>query len=146
MKSTFRNLTLVSTFLFGSFSFAATDLVGEKTITLNDGKGQALVSMRKVEERLGLPYTIELKVSCAKEAPQWQKLEVVDSEAVCDVKPHSAKLTADGKNISVVVKEADTDAFNEQSQTADAKALGDLRPTCKKAAKKLLIPVASYCQ
>ncbi len=113
---------------------------------LKNGKGQALISTRKVEERLGLPYTVELKVNCAQGTPQWQKLEVVDSEPVCDVKPRSARLTADGKHIAVIIKETDTDAFNEQSQVADAKALGDLRPTCKKAAKELLIPVEKYCQ
>lgn len=143
-KTMLKYFLIASVFIVTLPGAASTDIVGEKVITFS--KGQAMVTTRKEEEKLGFPYTLELKVSCETKKANWQKIEISDSESVCDVKPQSAKLTADGKNISVMIRETDTDAFNEKSQTADANELGNLRPTCKKTAKEFLFSLDKYCQ
>ncbi|MFS4459826.1 hypothetical protein [Bdellovibrio sp. HCB2-146] len=144
VKTMLKYLLIASLFIITIPVAASTDIVGEKQITFS--KGEALVTTRKEEEKLGFPYTLELKVSCTKGKANWQKIAISESESVCDVKPQSAKLTADGKNISVMIRETDADAFNEKSQTADANELGNLRPTCKKAAKEFLFSLENYCQ
>lgn len=142
----FKNLLALSTVILSTNAFAANDVVGEKTVTLPNGKGQALVSSRIVEEKLGRPYAVELKVSCGAAAPNWQKVQVADSESVCDVKPQSAKLSEDGKYITVLVRETDADSFNKLSTMADARQLGDMKPKCQKAGKEFKFSVEQYCQ
>ncbi|WP_291515795.1 hypothetical protein [Bdellovibrio sp. ArHS] len=139
-------LLVFSTLTFSLTSLAASDMVGEKSISLQNGRGQALVSSRIVEEKLGRPYSVELKVSCGPKVPHWQSLPILDSESVCDVKPQSAKLSADGKYISVMIRETDADSFNKLSQMADARQLGEMKPKCQKAGKEFRFSVEQYCQ
>lgn len=129
-----------------SMEVNATEIIGQKLIPL-DHKGQALITTRKIEGKLGKPYTVELRITCGKnKVKNWEALEVMDSEAVCDVKPKSAKLTKDGKHISVLVRETDAEAFNLESRKVDANALGELEPRCKEKGKEFIFSVEEYCQ
>lgn len=127
--------------------YAAPEIISEKLIKLRGDRGQIMVTTVKNDEKLGRPYTVELRVECGnKKVPDWQVLEVRDSESVCDVKAQSPKLTSDGRNISVMIRETDADAFNEQSRRASAEQLGEIEPTCKKKSKEFLFPIEAYCQ
>lgn len=148
-----KNSILLKTGLFLIFSWlvansgalASTDVIAQQWVNL-DKAGKALVTTRKIEGKLGRPYTMELRISCDKEKNKnWETLDVVDSESVCDVKPKSAKLTKDGKHISVLIRETDADAYNAESKRVDAKALGEIQPQCKKQAKQFLFSVENYC-
>lgn len=149
MKNVFKYLfifTISFTTVFVSSAFGATDILGEKVIDLPNSKGQVQVSTQKSSETLGRPYRIELRVSCSKKkTSQWANLDVVDSESVCDVKPQSAKLTLDGKYVSVLIRETDAEAFNEQSKSVEAAALGELQPQCQKKARLFLFSIEKYC-
>ncbi|MGZ3770458.1 MAG: hypothetical protein ACXVCP_18415 [Bdellovibrio sp.] len=124
----------------------ASETIGQKWVPL-DHKGQALITTRKVEGKLGKPYTVELRINCGKdEVKNWETLEVLDSEAVCDVKPKSAKLTKDGKHISVLIRETDAEAFNTASRKMDPKSLGELEPRCKDTGKEFMFSVEQYCR
>ncbi len=125
-------------------AMAATDVVGEKTVDLKGG-GQAMVTTRKVGDKLGKPYTMELRVNCQGGRIAWQELPVKDQESVCDVKPQSAKLSEDGKNIVVLIRETDADEFNRLSKQTPAGILGEVEPQCKKEAAEFKFPVESYC-
>lgn len=149
MKNFFKYLfifTISFTAVFVSSAFAATDVIGEKVLDLPNNKGQVQVSTQKSSETLGRPYRVELRVNCSKQkTAQWKNLDVVDSESVCDVKPQSAKLTSDGKYVSVMIRETDAEAFNEQSKSVEAAALGELQPQCQKKARLFLFPIEKYC-
>ncbi|AHZ85417.1 hypothetical protein Bb109J_c3383 [Bdellovibrio bacteriovorus] len=123
---------------------AATDVVGEKTVDLKGG-GQALITTRKGGDKLGRPYTMELRVNCQGGRMAWHELPVLDQESVCDVKPQSAKLSQDGKSIVVLIRETDADDFNRLSKQTPAGILGEIQPQCKKEAAEFKFPVESYC-
>ncbi len=123
---------------------ASTDLIGEKKVSLQGG--EALVSTKRIEGKLGRPYTVELRVKCGAANADWTKLPVVDSEAVCDVKPQSAKLSADGKNISILIRETDAEAFNEATKKTAGEASGALVPQCQKSAREFLFNIEKYCR
>ncbi|UOF02373.1 hypothetical protein [Bdellovibrio reynosensis] len=129
-----------------SQAFAATDVVGEKTIQLKDNKGEAIVISRENEEGMGRPYTIELRVNCTGSKTKWETLPVVESESVCDVKPRSARLTGDGKSVAIMIRETDSDEYNRLSKTMDPAALGEMKPICKKAAKELRFSLEGHCK
>lgn len=125
-------------------AMAAKDVIGEKAIDLKNG-GQAMVMTRKVGDKLGRPYTMELRVSCQGERVAWEALPVVDQESVCDVKPQSAKLSADGKSIVIMIRETDSEAFNRISRQTAPGVLGEMEPQCKKEAAEFKFPLESYC-
>ncbi|XGC82134.1 hypothetical protein ACES2L_06505 [Bdellovibrio bacteriovorus] len=126
--------------------FAATDVVGEKTIQLKDSKGEAIVVTRENDENIGRPYTIELRMNCAGTKGKWETLPVVATESVCDVKPRSARLTGDGKSVAIMVRETDSDEYNRLSKTMDPAAMGEMKPVCKKAARELRFSLEGLCK
>ncbi|MNK01243.1 hypothetical protein D3C87_190380 [compost metagenome] len=147
MKMRIQHIFLFLFISTSSLTIAATDIIGEKVIPLKNSNGQAQVLTRAVEGKLGLPYAVEIRVSCGSgRVDNWETLEVKDSESVCDVKPKSAKITSDGKNISVLIRETDAEAFNEQTKMVKGSDLGKLRPVCQKLAKEFLFSVDDYCR
>jgi len=145
MKNKISNLLITGLLSFSARAFANTDKVGEKLINLKDRQGQVMVITKKTEAKLGRPYTIELRVNCKGSRIAWEALPVSDSESVCDVKPQSAKLTADGKNIAILIRETDAEDFNQQSKVKTPGAMGEMQPKCQKASKEFLFPIESYC-
>ena len=139
-------LTLGTTIFVGSAS-ASQDVIAESTFPLPNGKGTAYVLVRKTEMNIGLPYSIEIRVSCGsgREATGWAALPSVDSRSVCDVKPKSVKLAKGGGRVIVKVREPDADAYNARSRIADPTELGRMVPECKKASAEIELPLESYC-
>lgn len=145
MKNKISNLLVTGLLSLSTQAFASTDKVGEKLINLKARPGQILVITSKNQTKLGRPYTIELRVNCKGSRIAWEALPVSDSESVCDVKPQSAKLTADGKSISILIRETDAEDFNQQSKVKTPEVMGELQPKCQKTSKEFLFPIESYC-
>ncbi|GEM_PF-1754326 len=123
------------------------NVIGKKVVELDQGKGKAMITTTKSDAKWGRPYTMELQVKCrVQERQEWKAIPVSDRESVCDVKPQSPALTANGKHISVMIRETDADAINEKSKTMSPEEFGKIDPICKKTGKEFLFKVDQYCK
>ncbi|MNK89341.1 hypothetical protein D3C87_1093490 [compost metagenome] len=138
MKHSFENtiVVLAGSLFLATQSFAGAQVIGQKVLDIPDGKGQVMVTTTKTDVNLGRPFTVELRVKCGTGKTNWDAIKVVDSESVCDVKAESAKISADGKSLTIQIRETDAAAFNELSKTVDAKEIGELKPQCQKVGKE----------
>lgn len=138
------------TALFSVSSYALADeanIIGKKVIQLDEGRGKAMITTLKTDAKWGRPYTMELQVKCrVQERQEWKTIPVSDRESVCDVKPQSPALTANGKHIAVMIRETDADAVNEKSKNMSPEEFGKIDPICKKTGKEFLFSVEQYCK
>jgi len=145
-----KNSILVIAALLSISSLAYADeanVIGKKVVQLDEGRGKAMITTLKTDAKWGRPYTMELQVKCrVQERQEWKTIPVSDRESVCDVKPQSPTLTANGKHIAVKIRETDADAINEKSKTMSPEEFGKIDPICKKSGKEFLFSVEKYCK
>lgn len=102
--------------------------------------GEIQVSIRRVENVLGMPYQLDIKGKCPK-----KEIAVIHSENFCDVKLTSPKLVDDG-TIEIQVRDVDAKKFNRLSRKLDPEDLIKLKPTCLKAGKTVRYNLADLCE
>lgn len=145
-----KHLGIVLAALLSTTSFALANednVIGKKVVELDEGKGKAMITTLKTDAKWGRPYTMELQVKCRiQERQEWKTIPVSDRESVCDVKPQSPALTANGRHISVMIRETDADAINEKSKTMSPEEFGKMDPICKRSGKEFLFSVDQYCK
>ena len=144
----FTGVLVTALFSVSSYAFAdEANIVGKKVIQLDEGRGKAMITTLKTDAKWGRPYTMELQVKCrVQERQEWKTIPVSDRESVCDVKPQSPALTANGKHIAVMIRETDADAVNEKSKNMSPEEFGKIDPICKKTGKEFLFSVEQYCK
>lgn len=144
-----QNTILFAIFFFFNSSAFATEkgsmVLSERIFNLPQGRGSIQVITRTSSVSLGHPFRIEIKTMCQNKKTDWAKLPISDSETVCDLQPNSPHLTEDGKKISVIIKETDSEHFNEQSRLASPKELEKLKPICKSMSKEFSFSLDEYC-
>ena len=152
-----KHLKLVTLLLFSVLPVAsavASDggsldkIVNETSFKLSDGRGEVHVIMRETSHLQGLPYTVELRASCANQKPEksWMNLSVSDSEAFCDIKPKSAKVSTDGKKLLVTIKKVDTESYNKSFEGGQIGTGTEFKPICETKVSEYSFALSDLCK
>ena len=145
-----KSISLVLAILFSNATVAigaTNDVLHTREFKLKSRNVTAHVKVRKTGIVTGMPYTIELRVNCdGKRTVDFNAMIAADSKTVCDVKPKSLKLRADGQSVGVIIREVDSDAYNEQTSKLSPAEVGELVPTCKPQSTEMVFDIADHCK
>lgn len=126
---------------------ATDDVLSTKEFKLKSRNVTVEVRVRKTAVVVGMPYSLELRVNCdGGRKIDFKSLHADDSKNICDVKPKSPRLMADGESIGILVREVDSDSYNEQTQNLSPEKVGEIVPACKKQTSEFVFKLKDFCR
>jgi hypothetical protein len=144
-EANLKNLVFLAVSLTTSLAVAETDVLAEKVLRFGPSGGAQII-VRHTDHPPGLPYLIEVRAQCADfDLQKVKAAHLTDATNVCDVKPKSIKLSEDGKDILITVRDSDAVAINRQSKEARPDFLGEVEPICQKEGRELRFNIGKLC-